>query len=247
MYNNNIQTKTDIAQAMSWSAQRFEEIEQNYFKLIFKNLNRIISLENSSLSLLTTNSESNIHDANIETISLFDKNCGADYLMIFKDKGIHILTSRMQRVHNKNGNILGDTFSIRFRRYDNFITEYEKRLRDIDNNYIRPFFNIIGFFSEKKDVNNNLITELESFCIIENDYLIKTIENKLKECNININTNTNDLFLNRKNIKNNLFFTIVPGNNIFLNIEFSSLENRIEYNKIENQIFFYGDTYKYIN
>jgi hypothetical protein len=111
-----------------------------------------------------------IEESDNSVLLLFDKYSGIDYLR--KDNlGLQGIASRVQFGHPWN------SFTIRTKRHTGSKTEYEKRIEQIKNGYIYPYFTLQAYFDNTTNLN------LLSICIIRTIDLYFELENnsKIKE------------------------------------------------------------------
>jgi hypothetical protein len=148
-------------------------IEKIRFSILPKLINGdIISIEESDNSVLL----------------LFDKYSGIDYLR--KDNlGLQGIASRVQFGNAWN------SFTIRTKRHTGAKTEYEKRIEQIKNGYIYPYFTLQAYFDNTNDLN------LLSICIIKTKDLYYELENNKKVINKSSDNEFKVLFWNDIEIK----------------------------------------------
>jgi len=138
-----------------------------------------------------------IEETKNKILIMFDQYSGIDYIRK-NNTGLQGIASRVQFGNN------WDTFTVRVKRHSGSKTEYEKRLEQIEKEYIYPYFTLQAYFDNRKDLN------LLSICVIKTTDLYNEIKNNKK-----VKTRISDnifKYINWSDIDKSLIKTYKPIN-----------------------------------
>lgn len=87
-----------------------------------------------------------VENSDNEILMLLDRKSGVDYIRE-DDAGLQGIAARVQFGCAYN------SFTIRYKRWSNTKTEYEKRIEQIKNGYFYPFFTLQAYFDNRDAMN----------------------------------------------------------------------------------------------
>lgn len=140
-----------------------------------------------------------LENKNNEIAQILDVYAGIDYL-VKTDNGLKGMATRVQYRNAYN------SFTVRLHRTTGTKTEQEKRINNINNNYIYPYYTLQAYFENKNNLN------LLSLAIINTEQLYNEILNNSKVVIRNNNKDNNKFnVIFWKDIKTQGFFKILES------------------------------------
>lgn len=138
-------------------------MRENNYKKDMKIANKIF-IDNLDYfkQVLSCNEILSIEEIDNEVIKLLDVKSGIDFIMNIKNGGIKTLANRVQTSDKS-----WDTYTIRYKRKTGNETEFDKRIFDIENDYLYPHYTMQSYIKDGCVLNYDIIETKKLFEYIE--------------------------------------------------------------------------------